>query len=266
MAYSYEEYLSMGYDSETAKSLSKVNKEASAGAPFRKISMNYSDILQDDGGVKKGNFVAGYKEDKANLIVKETGTDFGNTIEFIIIGNVYQVSHYDINTKSTVFQTPFFFDPYETKQQVDKKSGMSVSEWKAGGRRATFNNILLMLVNEGNEWTPYTHYLHGTNLHQWGVQLDARGIKSPNLGFKFKVKSKKVSTDFQPAWCFDIEEMVEMKPTDLAGLTEYVAPAIKKFNKWVEDYNSSGSNSTTSSTSSAPVESDVEVDEDEIPF
>jgi len=266
MAYSVEELLAMGLDLESAQAMTKMAGTTSAGAnPFQKISMNYSDIITDNAGIKKGNFLYGFKEDKKTLSIKEEGVDLGPSISFYIISSVFQVSHFDITTNSNVFQTPIFFSAYETKTMKDKKTGVTVAEWKASGKKATFDNILLVMIKTDDGYKPFTIYVHGTNYHSWCSQLEKLG---KDTGFKnlFTVKSVKVATDFQPAWCMDIQTVVEREATDIMSGVKDMADAVKQFNTWIQTSNARGSSSTEPATVANRATAAEEIDEDDIQF
>jgi hypothetical protein len=261
MAYSKEELIAMGFDEATAVEMTKNVSETGAGSPFKKIGMNYSDTITDACNIKKGHFIAGYVEDKKTLTVKEEGVDFGNEIEFYIVSHTFQCSQFDTATNSNVFMTPFYSDHYSTKTQRDKKTGQTVEERKAQNHRVVFNQILLMMVKQADgSFAPYLHYLHGTNYNQWNTQLEANGAVM-NLTTLFKIKSKKVSTNFAPAWCFDFVSATD-RMADVPKSIKEVSEAIKAFNKWIDSSNAQGSSSTSASTpqASSAVEEDTDDD------
>lgn len=244
--YTVEEYIAMGFDEETAKELAKANGQNNgAGSPFKKLSMNYSDIIADAGGVKKGNFIVGFVEDKKTLSLKEVGTDLGDTIEFFVVAKVYQVSQFDIVTNSNVFLTPLFSDPFTSKTQRDKKTGQTVEEARNQNKKVVFNEILLMMVKVGDAYEPYLHYLHGTSYNKLHTAIDALGVEL-RLTTLFKTKSVKVPTNFQPAWCFDI---ISATDTKVPLAPKETAAAIKAFNKWVDASNAQGAIAPTAPAS-----------------
>ena len=266
-SFTKEELISMGYDEETAELLAKPSGGSGGVSPFTKLSMNYSDILADEAGVKKGNFIAGWKEDKKTLSVKEEGKDLGVDLEMVFLAETYQVSFFDTATNSNIFQTPFFNSPFDTKDAKDKKTGVTVAEWKASGKKATFNQICLVLARPfgTTEWSPYLVYLHGTNYHRWRTQLEELGLEGEyKLRQKFRIKPVKIATDFQPAWCFSIVEHSERTPAETVGAIPVTSSAIKEFNKWIESSNSRGSSSTEVKRPAKVAEEDG--NEDDIQF
>jgi len=268
MALTREELIAMGYDEETAALLSmNSGQTCGGGAPFKKFSMNYSDIITDEAGVKKGNFIVGFVEDKKTLTLKEVGTDFGAEAEFFIVGSVYQYSKFDTATNSNVFMTPLFRDLRTAKTQRDKKTGQTVEDYKAAGMRPTFNHIMLIALKTKDGYETFLHYLHGTNLNKWLEQTDKLGLKNLSVDTLVKVKSVKVATDYQPAWCFEIITTTERDAKDMKASMPVVAESIKKFNTWVDESNAGGSNPTSGAPkSSSPESSDGVSEDDDIQF
>lgn len=267
--YTKEEFIAMGYDEATAEALTKPEGGVGGGFPFKKLSMNYSDILTDEAGVKKGNFVAGWKEDKKTLSVKEEGIDLGRELEVIFLSEVYQVSCFDTVTNSNIFQTALYSDPYTTKSQKDKKSGITVEAWKASGKKATFDQIMLVVAKKPSdtEWAPYLMYLHGTNYHQWRTQLeDLDLVEGIRVQYKFTLAPKKVATDYQPAWCYEIKAHEKRDGNSIMETVKVTADALKEFNRWVEQSNSRGSSDANIASTPTTKASDIEVDEDDIAF
>ena len=270
MSMTIEELMAQGYDKETAELLAQASGGDSKGSlpfPVLKFSYDQEDVLIGEG-VKKGNFISGYVVDKQQLVVKEKGDDWGNSLEFVIVASVYQNSHYDTDTRSTDVITDIFYSSYESRQTVDKKSGLTIGELKDAGKKIKFNNILLLLVKQGKEFIPYVHYMHGTNYHAFTAKLEDLGVKSPVLGYTFKVKSKKVPTNFQPAWIMDIVSAEPRAAKDVMASVPAVSAAMKEFNAWIESSNKAEISKPDSAEDTTPVPDNVEVDidEDEIPF
>jgi hypothetical protein len=266
MNYTYEELIAMGFDAETASTMAKVSGgAASGGMPFPILKMNYDkeDVLVD-AGVKKGNFISGWVVDKKTLTVKETGEDLGNSLEFFVVGSVYQSSHYDVATFSTTIMTDIYFSSYDTPKMIDKKSKKTIKQLKDEGKKVTFNNILLLMIKQKDgSYAPYMHYLHGTSYHKFGEACENLGVDTPVLKWNFEVGSTKVATNFQPAFCFDIKKVVPRDPVEIAKQIAVTSEAIKKFNKWIESTNSSGSNEATPTEGISPQGA---ADDDDIRF
>ncbi len=266
-----EELMAQGFDAETAKLLAEASSVDSGGSlpfPVLKFSYDNEDILIDEG-VKKGNIISNYKVDKKQLVMKEAGIDHGNAIEFVVVASVYQNTHFDTQTNSMDVVTDIFYSSFDSPKTIDKKSGLTIKELKASGLKVKFTNILLLLVKEDKDWKPYVHYMHGTNYHNFYSQLDEAGIKTVTLGHTYKVKSKKVPTNFNPAWVFDVQKATPRTPEEVVKSVPEVSSAMKAFNTWVKATNSGEvAKPSTIPTTPAPAGQDVEIDinEDEIPF
>jgi hypothetical protein len=262
---SLEYLLALGFDEETANGLLQTSGRTGNNVEsFKKLSMNYSDILADSANIKKGDFVAGFIEDKKTLSIKETGVHFGNKIEFFVAGIAYQVSKFDTSTNSIAFCTPIFFSPFDTKKMRDKQTGMTVEEYKNSGKDATFNQIMLLMVKTGDSYEPYIHYMHGTNYNKWREQLEALEISDYVLKYNFEVKSEKVPTNYVPAWCFKIVKATERDVSEIASNVKVVSEAVKKFNKWIT---ASNSNTTTQSEPKPAKQfDDFDITDDDINF
>jgi hypothetical protein len=234
----YEELLALGYDEETAKALVATSgQKDSSGVPFPVLKINYDlkDILVD-AGVPKGAFISGWKTDDKNLKVEEEGEVIKQPMEFFIVSSVYQQSHYDKTTRKMDICTPIYTDVFKSKEIRDIYSGKTIGELKEEGKEVKFNNILLMMIKKGKEWAPYVHYLHGVNYVQFGEQCDEIGVPPSERVFKtlYKVKSKKVPTNFNPAWVFDIIEVKERSQKDIISTVGPVSEAVKTFNEWIK--------------------------------
>ena len=272
-----EELVAMGYSKEVAESLLKVSGTASgASLPFPVLKLNYDlkDILSDSG-VKKGEFISDWEIDNKNLAVRAEGKVLKQPLNFMLLASVYQCSHFDNETNKTDIITDIFFSPYDARKVKDNKSGQTVGQLKDAGKKVTFNNILLMLVKEGKEWNPFIFYSHGTHYAHWGESLAEAGVSDANkvLGTVYTVKSKKVPTNYNPAWVFDLVKAKEVSMEDRIKMIDIVSPISKKFNDFVEKYNSNDSTPTQSSKATTKVvqeEEDVDIDldedMDEIPF
>lgn len=268
-----EELIAQGFDAETAALLAKTAGTTGGGGlpfPVLKFSYDQKDILVELG-VKKGSLIANWKIDNKKLEVSEEGENLGEKAEFYVVASVYQANHFDTQTRSTDIQTDIFFSAFDTPKMIDKKSGLTIKELKEAGKKVVFNNIILMMVKTKDGYKPYLHYLHGTNYYKWGEQLADLGIGQDEIVLKknFHIKTKKVPTDFQPAWIFEITKTTDRSPDDMAASIKEVSEAIKKFNEWVKETNSgnvaSDKNSEVSAVDAngAP---EIDIDPDEIPF
>jgi hypothetical protein len=265
-----EELMAMGFDSETADQLVKTQGGGSGGGlPYPTLKLNYDakDILAD-AGVKKGEIISGWKTDSNTLSVVEEGVILKQPLKFFVVASVFQKSHYNTTTKSTEHITNIYYDAGDSKKQIDQKSKKTV-EYVEGvilKDKMKFNNILLlMVIGDDGSLTPYIHYMHGTNYYQFGEQLDENGIdrNSITLQHTFTVKSKKVPTDFNPAWIFSIQKIEPRTMADIGLASKETAEAIKKFNKWIENSNS-GSTGISEEEVEASVPADVVAPEEDI--
>ena len=267
-----EEYIAQGFDVETSELLAQASAPDTGGSlpfPVLKFSYDNEDILIEKG-VKKGNLISGWQVDKQALAVKEEGVDHGATAELVVVASVFQNSHYDIQTKSTDVVTDIFYSSFDSPKMIDKKSGKTIKALKDAGQDIKFNNIMLILMKEDKEWKPYIHYMHGVNYNNFYSQLDELGIKTVTLGHTFKTKTKKVATQFNPAWVLDIVKATPRTPNEVAASISDVSTAMKAFNTWVKATNAGEvAKPTNIPTEDAPKNAeDVEIDinEDDIPF
>jgi|GEM_PF-6557326 len=267
----YEELLAIGYDEATARALAETSGGTKGSTlPFPELKLNYDtkDILIDSG-VKKGEFIAGWVIDNKNLKVTEEGEVLKQPLEFFIVSSVYQQSHFDTKTGSTDIITDIFTDPFMAKKMIDKKSGKTIGQLKDEGKQIKFNNILLLMVKKGKEWKPYIHYLHGVNYMNFWKQCEDLDIDDNNRVMKtlFKVKSKKVPTNFNPAWIFEIIEARERSIKEISESVTPVSEAIKEFKAWIQASNEGGAVAPeeadgSSSPSSASTKPATETDDD----
>jgi len=267
----YEELIASGFDNETAKTLSETSGSSDTGglsAPMLKLNYDTKDILIDEG-IKKGNFIAGWKIDNQTLSIKEKGEDLGNELEFIVVSSVYQCDHFDITTGSTSIITDIFYSSYDTRKMVDKKSGKTIGELKDAGQKVKFNNILLLLVKTKDGYKPYIHYMHGVSYSYWSKALTEENIDNQTLQYNFKVKSKKVATAYQPAWVLDLVSAKKRTAKEIQESIPVVSEAIKDFNKWIKATNSGSSIADSNKAAGAVGQTaDIEIDisDSEIPF
>ena len=271
-----EELIAQGFDEETAELLAETSGVSSGGSlpyPVMKFSYDQQDILVDKG-VKKGSFISGWKIDNKKLEVIEEGVVLPEPLDFFIVSSVYQCNHFDTQTRSTDVQTDIFYSPYDTPKMIDKKSGKTIKELKAEKKKIVFNNIILMMVKgEDGKYTPYIHYIHGTNYHTWSDQLQELGVSDDAITLRtnFSIKPKKVPTDYQPAWVFDVLSATARTPEEIQGSIPEVSEAVKSFNKWIKSTNAGETTAAkneevgATKTSVAPISAD-EVDVDDIPF
>ncbi len=275
-----EELMAQGFDEETAEMLADASEGASGGGgglPFSVLKFNYDqkDILIDEG-VAKGELVYGWKVNNSTLTVEEKGKTLGNTAEFFVVGVYYQYNKYDPNTNALLIQTDLFSSPFDGPKMVDKKSGKTIKQLRDEGvERIKFNKIMLLMVKDKDSesgYTPFVHYMHGTSLYEWSTQLEEKGIDPKNevLATNFSVKTKRVPTNNQPAWVFEIVKAVERTPEEIQKTIPVVSDAIKKFKTWHDAVNS-GQNTATANASAggatSPASSvEVDIDEDDIPF
>jgi hypothetical protein len=237
-----EEMIALGFDRETAEQLAKTNASNSGGGlPFDTLKFNYDtkDILAD-AGIKKGEFISGYKINSKELKIEEEGKVLPQPLQFVVISSVYQKSVFDAKTNSTIHTTDIYYDVFNSKKQIDKKTKRTVEELEKAGVEFKFNNILLLLVKIDGEFVPMIHYMHGVNYSEFNRQLEELGIDKSSipLNYEFTVESVKIPTDFNPAWAFKIVEARKRDLPEIAGNVGVTSEAIKKFTKWIDSVNS----------------------------
>jgi len=236
-----EELIALGYSKEAAESIVKgATDEGGSSAPFPILKLNYDqkDVLIDLG-IKKGNFIHGFKVDNNTLQVTEKGEDLGNTIEFFVAGRVYQNSQY--KDGKTVVQTKLFDSAYDSKKQIDLKSGKTIGELKeAGNNDIVFNQILLLMVKLEGGYKPFIHYMHGANLAYFQkVMKEDFGVVNYVFQYNIKVQSKKIPTKFQPAWVFHPTSVEPRTQEDIIAAVKETSEAVKLWDEWIKSYNNS---------------------------
>ena len=267
-----EGLMALGFDEATAQAMVQTSDEGGGlPAPLMKFNYDKEDVLSELG-IKKGTFISGYKIDRQKLEVKEEGIDLGDALEVVLVKSVYQNSAYDIKTNQTSVASNIFDSPFVSKQSVDLKTGIKITELKKTNDKIKFNNIVAMLVNTKDGWKPYMFYLRGTAYFKWNEQLDKLGISRDNsvLQYTFNIKAKKVATTQQPAWIMEIADAKVRTTADLVTLKDEIAPLLKATTKWIDTVNSRAANTALPTADSgarhdyeAPV---TDIDEDEIPF
>ena len=262
-----EELIAMGFDKESAEQLVKAQGGGGGtGLPFPVLKINYDtkDILIDHG-VKKGELISGWKIDSKTLSVSEEGEVIPQPLEFFIVASVYQKSYYDTASHSTKHITNIYYDPFDTKKQIDIKTGKTVEEVEALlGKKMKFNNIWLIMAKVNDEWKPYIVYMHGTNYYKWGEQLSELGIDPNSVALKyvFKVSTKKIPTSYNPAWVFIIDDAIERSIENIAETAKITSEAIKKFTNWINSSNQGSSvvsEEEAETVTTAPADTDEEI-------
>jgi len=72
----------------------------------------------------------------------------------------------------------------------------------------------------------------------------------------FKVSTKRVATNFQPAWVVDIKETKPRSIQDLLKIKEEVSSYIKKFSNWIDNTNGGHTESVQSTVKDIVSEDD----------
>ena len=254
-----EDLLALGFDEATAKSMVSVSAPTETGgrpAPQLKINYDKEDILSE-AGVKKGDFISGYILDRQNLTIKEEGINLGKDIELVVIGSVFQNTSFDIATKTVDVSSNIFVSPFDSKKSYNLKDGKSIVDLKSEGKKVTFDNILAILVKTDGGYQPYMLYLHGTAYYEFYKQLEGMGIGRDIVNkYTFKVSTKRVATNFQPAWVVDIKETKPRSIQDLLKIKEEVSSYIKKFSNWIDNTNGGHTESVQSTVKDIVSEDD----------
>jgi hypothetical protein len=246
-----EDLLAQGIDEVTARKILENNQSGEGGGlPFDVIKMNYDkeDILSEVG-IKKGEFITGWKINKTNFSIEQQGKVFEQPLEFMVLGQAYQYSAYDKKNKGYKYVTPLYRNIFDGKKIREKKTGKTVAELKELGEELKFNNILLVLVKEEDKWNPYLMYLRGVNYKEWLRQLEEKGLNARSIGvmYIFKIKTKKVPTSTGiPAWVFDLVDVTELEPSKIVEIIKANKGALDKFDKWVKNSNNSNNSGNSS--------------------
>ena len=279
----YATLIAGGMDEAMAKKIASQGESSKSKMPFDVIKINYDkeDVLIDLG-VKKGAFISGYQIDKATLSVKQEGKIFKQPMEVVIASVTHQASTYDPAKGGYKYVTPFFDDSYETPKIVEFKTGKTIGQLREeipAQDKPVFNTILLLLVKEGKEYTPYIMYLRGKNLYEFNQQLEDKGfgdINQVKIVKTMKWKTKKVPTKATPAWVIDLVEIkqnTDIKPN--SSFMNTLIEATKKFDAWKESFNKENAQKTTNvapaqekvETTQVTTSPEIEIDPDEeVPF
>jgi len=265
-----EEMVALGFDRETAEQLVAANSSSDGGGlPFPSLKINYDtkDILVD-AGIKKGEFIAGYKINSKELKIEEEGEVLPQPLKFVVVASVFQKSVFNTKTNSTTHATDIYYNLFDTKKQIDKKTGESVEALEKAGVEFKFNNILLLLVETPEGYKPYIHYLHGVNYSKFNEQLEELGISRDEvaLNYEFTVSSLKVPTEYNPAWIFKIDKAEKRELPEIAKHVKVTSEAIKKFTNWVNSVNSGTISGNDDPVEAAPAPAKEAEAEPEINF
>jgi len=280
----YASLIAGGMPEAQARKIASQGESGGSSMPFDVIKINYDkDDVLIDLGVKKGEFISGYKIDKANLAVKQEGKVFKQPMEVVIASVTYQHSTYNQGKGGYKYVTPFFDNLRDSLKIVECKTGKTVKQLKSeltGPDKLVFNTILLLLVKEGKEYNPYIMYIRGTNLYEFNQQLEDKGYTDVNkvkITKVMKWKTKKVPTKASPAWVInivDIQQNNDIKPN--SNFMNALIEATKKFDEWKEAFNKENAqksnavvqnNIAPQSSETITQEPDIEVDDtEEVPF
>ena len=248
-----DQLVAMGYDRETAELMTQYSDiDTGAATPFPILKFNYDqqEVLADHG-VKKGELIHGYKVNKQQLKLDEEGKSLGNKMEFFVIASAYRNSNYDEKSKSVTLQTNIFKNKWDSKKMLDNKSGMSIEQLKAAGKDVTFDNIILLMVKEGTAWNPYLMFMHGTSYYEFSKYCDDNGIGNIVNTTTFRAVTKKIPTEYQPAWVLDVKETTARTIADLGKFVKPCSEAIGLFDTWVKETNTEGDTERSGATPSA---------------
>jgi len=234
----YEELVAMGIDPEEAKLIAKNTggEQTSSGLPFDVVKINYDkdDVLINEG-VKKGEIITGWEIDKKTLEVKKRGKVFKQPVKMRVIAIGYQYSAYDISKNGYSHITPVFTNIMEGKDIVEVKTGETVGALKDKGVKLTFNQILLVTIDEDGKENPYLIYLRGVNYMKFWEQVrELIGDDHLPLKYYIYVKTRKEVTNGRAVWVYDIEKIEPLKPKELQAKIKETIPLIKKWDEWVE--------------------------------
>jgi len=265
----YASLIAGGMDEAMARKIASEGESGKSKMPFDVIKINYDkeDVLIDLG-VKKGAFISGYQIDKSTLSVKQEGKIFNQPMEVVVASVTHQASTYDPSKGGYKYVTPFFDDAFDTPKIVEFKTGKTIGQLRKevpAQDKPVFNTVLLLLVKEGKEYTPYIMYLRGKNLFEFNQQLKDEGFDKINkvkIVKTMKWKTKKVPTKATPAWVIDlvdIKQNPDIKPN--SSFMNTLIEATKEFDAWKESFNAENAqkNSVASTTTNNVTENNNDV-------
>ena len=233
----YEELVASGVSPEEARLIAKHTggEQTSGGLPFDVVKINYDkdDVLINEG-VKKGEIITGWEIDKKTLEVKKQGKVFKQPVKMRIIAVGYQYSAYDISKNGYSHITPVFTNIMEGKEVVETKTGEKVGDLKEKGVKLTFNQILLVTIEEDGKENPYLIYLRGVNYMKFWEQVkELIGDAHLPLKYYIYVKTRKEVTNGRAVWVYDIEKIEPLSSAELQLKIRETIPLIKKWDEWV---------------------------------
>ena len=264
MELTVEGLISLGYSQSDAEAIVGVSASSGgSGLPFPLLKVNYDGDLEL---AKRGDFISDIqKDDKGNVT---SLTNFGYTINLIVLGSKYQYSKYDSTTNKAVVSSNLV-DLANLKTAYDLQSGISISTLKAADpdNSIKFQEVMLVLAwsDKQPEPKPYMFYSKGAfcySLNQARKGLPNNGNITYSLSISLERKKQGGVTYFEvdqstfkatPRTAKDIAEGVKTLPA-----------LIKSFTTWVDTVNAGGSEKPNrTSTSTKPQRED---DEDDINF
>lgn len=260
-----ETLMSMGLSQSEAEAIVGVaTTSGGSGLPFPLLKINYDADLEL---AKRGDFIADVeKDDKGNIT---SLTNFGSTIELVVLGSKYQYSKYDPTTNKAVVSSNLV-DMGNLKSAYDLLSGISIATLKAADpedKSIKFQEVMLVLASSPEQPTPkpYIFYSKGAfcySLNAFRKGLGNNGNITHKLSFGLERKKQGGVTYFEVA-----PSTFKATPRSAKEIAEGVKtlPAlIKSFTDWVASVNAGGSEKAPKASTNT--KASREDDEDDISF
>lgn len=264
MELTVESLMAMGYDEQSAKDIVGASSSGSGtGLPFQQLKLNYDPDLEL---AKRGEWIADIEKDDKGNVTKLT--NFGETINLVILGSKYQYSKYDSVTNKAVVSSNIF-DMADIKQAFDLSSGISIKTLKESDpeNKIKFQEVMVVLAYSDKvpEKKVYILYSKGAfmfSLNQGRKPFPNGGNMMFTLSFGLE-RQKNGSTVY-----FTVDQgTFKATPRSIEDIKDGVKTIpsyIKQFNDWVSAVNAGGSSSSSDKkTKASPKVSDAPFDEDE---
>ena len=252
-----EQLKAMGLTEEQIQGILGVKNDTSnsGSLPFPLVKVNYDSDLG-----KIGSICFNPKKDDDGVVV-ECEKVFDNPFKVRFLKSAYQYSKYDATLNKTTIVSNIFSNLQDAKKAYDLKSGVAISELKENDDTVKFNRISLVELydDEGNSYTGIW-YIKGAYLFELNDILnkfDNNAHLSQILEIQNKKRKKGTVTYFTP-------ELVGNEEVDFLKTIKDDSEKIVKFDKWIEDVNSGGTQQQSTSQSSSSTddidEEDYELD------
>lgn len=253
-----EQLEAMGLTEEQIKGILNAASanESAGGLPFPQLKINY-DMELGKAGAYAYNPI---KEDKETV-----GYEFaGSPVKVRFLKSMYQYSKFDATQNKPVI-TSNVFELKNAKKAYDLKTGKSISALKALDDQIKFQRILLGVIEIDGEEKPFIFYTKGSFLYELSNILkdyDNDGHLTHYFTLSSEKRKKGTVIWFVPV----LENAEQLSQQDFVKNLKSDADYILKFDKWVEQINSSGEIQDEEPNKQVTTTQEVEEDEDNIAF